>query len=715
MIENIKLLRNLGKFDSDSAAASLSLKPLTLIYAENGRGKTTLAAVMRSLATGNSQPIDERRRLGSSHPPHVVLRCNGESADRQFQARTWSKSMPEMKVFDDAFVDENVCSGLNVDAQHRRKLHELILGERGVALNRDHEELVSRVERHNAELETKAKAIPQLELNGLEINEFCDLPEQPDIDQKIEAAQRELKAARNSAEVRSAPLFETIELPGFDIEAIGQILQKDLPSLEMAAEAQVQEHVQALGEGGESWVEEGFRLVRESDKEDCPFCGQGIVGLDLVAHFRAYFSEEYSQLKQKVADIADSTGPSLAVSAQLAFERSVGNAKDSRHFWKDFVPLPRIEIDTEAAVSKWEAARGKVNELLEAKLSAPLERFELDNHALDTLEAYERYRQTIRRISEDLSDSNEDIRAVKSRAEVADTEQIQTGLNRLYATKARHSVEIAPLCLSYIQERASKNDTINARNEVRKALEEYREEVFPVMQEGVNEYLRDFNAGFRVDSLEPTNTGGGTGSSCRFSLVINHVPVSISSTNVSQEKPSFRNTISAGDRTTLALALFFSSLDQVPDLENTVVVIDDPTSSLDDHRSIATAQAVRYLSRRARQVIVLSHNRGFLYEVWKEADHSKCSSLEIAQDGDNSTLDSWQVSDAGYNGHDTRHRLLQEYADNQSGDPVTVAQAIRTYLEDYLRVAYPLEFPLDISLDLSLTSAIAGSTSKIRS
>jgi wobble nucleotide-excising tRNase len=57
VISRIRLVRNLGQFDSVDAGAQLPLQMLTLMYAENGRGKTTMAAVLRSLATGDELAI----------------------------------------------------------------------------------------------------------------------------------------------------------------------------------------------------------------------------------------------------------------------------------------------------------------------------------------------------------------------------------------------------------------------------------------------------------------------------------------------------------------------------------------------------------------------------------------------------------------------------------------------------------------------------------
>lgn len=40
---------------------------LTMIYAEKGRGKTALSAILRSLSPGDATPISDRRRPAAQH------------------------------------------------------------------------------------------------------------------------------------------------------------------------------------------------------------------------------------------------------------------------------------------------------------------------------------------------------------------------------------------------------------------------------------------------------------------------------------------------------------------------------------------------------------------------------------------------------------------------------------------------------------------------
>ena len=174
-------------------------------------------------------------------------------------------------------------------------------------------------------------------------------------------------------------------------------------------------------------------------------------------------------------------------------------------------------------------------------------------------------------------------------------------------------------------------------------------------------------------------------------MLINNVAVGLADGN---GEPCFRNTLSAGNRNTLALAFFFASLYQDPQIAQKTVVIDDPMTSLDEHRSLTTIQEMRRLAERVRQVIIMSHSKPFLCALWEAADTTTRTALRIVRDGAGSTLAAWDVNRDCITEHDHRHAQVTAYIQGKPGlDERAVAVALRHILESFIRVAYPAVFP----------------------
>jgi len=690
MIERINLLRNIGRFDSVNEGAQFELTPLTLIYAENGRGKTTIAAILRSLDSGDPALIQDRHRLGATYPPHVVLIVNG--ARIVFQDGTWSQQLPSFAVFDDAFVSANVCSGTEIQTSHRQNLHELILGAQGVALNAELQRHVATIEEHIRELRIKEGAIPAPQRAGLSVDDFCALPADDAIDVRIQDAERNLAAARAADAIRQREPFLPLPVLGFDLPSVDHILRRTLPELQGEAAARVRGHLRQLGRGGEAWVAEGVSRVAISnegnDDDVCPFCAQTLAGSPLIRHYEVYFSDVYNGLKSAITRIGQSIAAEHSGEVQAAFERSVRISVQSREFWREFMDISEIDLDTAAVLRNWTAARDAVLTTLRAKAAAPLEGMTLPADAIAAVELFERDMEAVAALSQRLIVSNSQIATIKERVSAANILALAGDVTRLWAVKARHSPPINDACSAYIAESESKSKTEQLRSSARIALDKYRSTIFPHYEHLVNQYLRRFNAGFRLGSVGSVNTRAG--SSANYNVVINEIPVGLSS----KDGPSFRTTLSAGDRNTLALAFFFASLEQDPSMLNKIVVIDDPMTSLDEHRSLTTVQEVRGLIGRVEQVLVLSHSKPFLCAMWGGTDRRTRSALRINRSGAGSTLTSWDVHQDCITEHDRRHALVTDYI--CAATPAherNVAQALRPILEAYMRVAYPIEFP----------------------
>lgn len=695
MISRILFLRNVGKFDSVSDGASLPLARLALMYAENGRGKTTLSAILRSVATGDPLPITERHRLSSEHTPHVVLECDDGSPNVVFQDNAWNRTLPDIEVFDDLFVDQNVCSGLAIETEHRQNLHEWILGAAGVKLNQRLQELVSRIEIHNSNLRSKTALIPENERHGMTVAQFCALPLRPDIDSELLAAERDLAAAKGQESIRTTPIFDTLILPGIHLAAIDVILQADLASLDAASIARVQSHFSSLGSSGEAWVGEGMGFMSDITKSTgsaiCPFCAQDMAGSPFIDHYRNYFSEEYVNLKRTVSETLQEFTRNHDGEVTTEFERTVRVLGERREFWSQFCDMPPFAVDTAPIAQDWQAAWKTVAALLTAKQSAPLEQIKIPEQARTVVAKYEVRRQWIAELDAALQQANIAISLVKEKAEGGNPAAIAAVVERLRADKARYTPMIMARCTEYLAEASAKAQTEKQRDDTRAELEQYRKSVFPGFETAINAYLERFNAEFQVAEMTPANTRGG--SACTYNVIINNTPVLVAGGVPPPGEPAFRNTLSAGDRNTLALAFFFASLDKDPEIATKLVVIDDPITSLDEHRSLTTVQEMRRLAQKTAQVIIMSHSKPFLCRIWEGTDHTVRSALQLTRNGEASTLCAWDVNQDCITEHDRRHALLHEYQSNGTPNSQEVAQAIRPLLEAYLRVACPKDFP----------------------
>ena len=71
-----------------------------------------------------------------------------------------------------------------------------------LALNRQQEDAITRIENHNSELRARAAVIPPETRGPFTVEEFCALRERADIDDTIQATERLLEAAGEQDTIR---------------------------------------------------------------------------------------------------------------------------------------------------------------------------------------------------------------------------------------------------------------------------------------------------------------------------------------------------------------------------------------------------------------------------------------------------------------------------------------------------------------------------------
>jgi wobble nucleotide-excising tRNase len=688
MLKEINLIRNIGCFDSFSGLTDL--KKLVLIYAENGRGKTTVSAILSSLANNDANILMGRKRLGALDEPHIVLNIEGETENTIFQDSKWTNYLENIFIYDDEFVSQNVYSGLEITANHRQSLHEVILGHRGVSLARGVDELAQKISDCNRIIREASSEITYDKRFGLYIDPFCSLPQIEGVEHAIKEKQKEYDAVEQADVISKKPLFSQIPFPVINIEALKDILSRELYDLNETAVQSVRKHFSLIGANAEEWISDGMaRIISEGEGlETCPFCGQNISALDLIDMYRAYFGQAYIAFNKDIELHISQYATGFSGDQLSSKQEDVNKLIDLHSFWAKFVELPELDIKWADISPLWQKARDETLSLLRTKKSSPLTKVELTGDAQQTIERYISIISGVQQQIESFINSNEKIREIKASADSSNHQNVANQLNSLKATQSRHSDELKGFCDIYLSAVSKKADLESEKEIARAELDSHRQTVFSQYHNSINAHLELFGANFRIGGLQSSDAAGLP--STTYHLILNNHQVPLAIQGDTFDLPCFKNTLSAGDRNTLALAFFFASLENEPNLNNSLIVLDDPISSLDDARTTTTIQKIRNLVSCSKQVIILCHLKAFLCDIWEHSDKDNTTPLKMTRGLNNtSEIESWDPSSDAFTEYDKRHKILREYAEQDTQDKRGVAQCLRPVMERYLRITFP--------------------------
>ncbi len=689
MITAFKYINNIGLFANMNQAAGLQMNNLTLIYAENGRGKTTVSAIFRSLKTGDPLHVTERKTLGSTSDAKIILDTDNAQPPYIFENGNWNRNLPEIVIYDDDFVERNIYSGLSISPSNKKNLHELIIGEEGINLNDQLNNCINNISEFNKELRDCESRVQSEYRYGLTWKEFCDLENVEDIDSKIEEKKKTLEAIKNQSTIIEKNPIVTVNQVSINISYYLNLLKSDIGDIDKEAMRMVLDYFSDTAR--EKWVSDGLELLPhdQDDNQKCPFCHQHLKDSEIFKLYKQYFSESYKTLKRSITKVASSLQRDFDVTKQFELSSILNDVNHDINYWSDYIGIDKTPIELDDYLANWKVVYELLFSKISEKLKAPLEVIQISEVEQKSIDSYKKNSAKLFEIDTYIAEVNKKISDLKESIKLKDISIAQNELNKLLATKARFNDDIVAHCDRYKSIQDEKQRVKTQRDRFRTDLEEYRTRIFPEYQHTVNEYLGLFNAGYRIEDVKHRNISSG--SSCNYNVLINNIPVPVTIPS-SNGEPSFHNTLSAGDRNSLALAFFFAKLNKDNNRSSKIVIIDDPVSTLDDHRTMSTIQEIRRISNNVNQVIVLSHNKKFLCELFQTTRSLDPTPLVIKKERNNSVIGSWNVNDDTVTLHDLYHGLLTEYNEGHQDKSKEVAEAIRPYLEGFLRVIFPTHF-----------------------
>jgi len=686
-VRKITKITHVGKFKK-AAIRGGEYKKYTLVYGGNGRGKTTLCAILRSLQQNDASHITKRRTFKVTTPQEVQLLL--DSGKVTFDGIKWAAHHPDIHIFDQHFILENIHTGDEVGIDQRRNFYRIIVGPAGVALATEIDALDAKAMAAQTAINAEKKVLAQHVPKGMALETWLAIKADPDIAAKIVTAAAAVTAAENSSEIATRALLVPIPVPALP-PGFAATLAKGLPELAAEAAAKVSAQMAKHGfhDDGEAWLSSGLARIVE---DDCPFCGASVAGNALIEAYQGYFSEAYAAhlaaIQTALAELTSAVGSAVTLKVTQGISKARGDAE----FWLRYTPhavvvLPELDGAGAALTKLYQAAKAQMDLKVAKPLETPLRSSALD----DALTSWGIITGSILAVNTAMFAGNILIQAVKKSSATSTLVSAQAALASLVVIENRHSSAVIPLTMSYWNQLSIKMTATEDKDKKKTELDAYDAKVLGGYEADINTYLTTFNAPFKLVKCSKSYQGRLPQSA--YCLQFDGHDVDVTA-NAQSNDPTFYTTLSAGDKSTFALAFFLAQLKRDPDIARKVVVFDDPFTSLDDFRREITAKAIYRVANdggfSASQVIVFSHDKYFLDSLRKNIHATdEWAALQVSITKGSATIEEWLIEREVKEGYLKEHMALCDYAQGQSGDAASMRTRMRPLLEQYIRYRFP--------------------------
>jgi wobble nucleotide-excising tRNase len=683
LLLRIDSIEEIGRFESLNQKAP-QFRRLSLIFARNGYGKSTICAVLRSATDQNPTHIQSRRKLGAVKPSTVQLEW--KSGKLGFTAGNWNSCPGKIYIFDQEFVLQNLHIGDSVTTQNKRSLLPVVLGDTGVALANTIVELDKEQRALDATMKS-AVGIIRAKLPVVSIDkmsDFCAKSIPATIDQSILETAKKLELARSAATVKLKPLPKTINVGIYD--AHREILGRTISSISEDASSKVRQQIErhSLGNHGDRWLKYGLEHIAN---DSCPFCAQPINPAEIVSAYNGYFSEAFAQLIRDREFHFGLLDSAIGEIGKALSEFISTNAADFG-FWETICDLPVKAEMSEINFAECIESLSALKDLYAKKMANPLSSIDLAANQPNLAKAF----QIIDSYNAAVAACLVPIEASKALPALDIKAALQTN-EGWFALKAKSEEPIKSAADSYRQSEIRRMALVTEKDNAQKALTQYSLTTMSSRQSTINTLLSDFGTNFSIVDAKASYIGREPNTD--FAIAVG--PHKVKAGEISPNAPSFKTVLSTGDKTTLALAFFIAQVTADPKCSDAIIVLDDPFSSQDLNRQFETTSRIRSLATQACQTIVLSHDPRFLQMIERDAIASETATYQLScNDVGTGRLDVWSSADELKTTYLRQAETILEYAKHGTLlDSITEAglhQQIRPFMEDYIQARFPSRF-----------------------
>ncbi|MFA4909787.1 MAG: AAA family ATPase [Desulfobacteria bacterium] len=586
MIKRIVKIKNCPSFVDFKPANDLpDFTRYNLIYGWNGSGKTCFSRVLRSFEMSNDYDHPERQ------PEFEFKLDNGASISHKDL-----NTFKSIRVFNKDFIDESVFGiggpqpiyFLGKESKEDKERFDAVENELGelrpkletkksvvkkAETNKEKKLQDKAREIKNALTTTKQDHYRNYDCSNLldAIRKNSKILENPD---QLILSENRLTDLNKSIQQTSQPKISPLSMPTFDLSELEKEVE-DILSKTVAS--QVIQKLQT-DEVINKWVEKGLQIHKDRFLEVCAFCEQRIP-TDRFKDLENHFSAEYQRMIQSVQKIKGS-----CVSRRIKV-----NFPAPSNFYDELVKgYLEEKKKAEKAIELFDHRLDVIFSLLEQKEQNPFSSPLLEKTISIEVNSFEKIHEIIKQHNQKTDDFENQIDKDKK------------------ALELHYLVDFLPTYNEIIREIT---DLQRECSDLKKAIEDKENEIKNLRDKLVSHHIPAQQINDDLQAFLGRND-------------IQLIAIEAEEGYTITRNGDIAKNLSEGEKTALAIVYFLTKINEKGfDLKNSVVVIDDPVSSLDSNAIFQAFSFIKESIKKAGQIFILTHHFDFFRQVKEWFSH----------------------------------------------------------------------------------------------
>lgn len=711
MIANVKKVKDVGVFkdyETKKTGLQKDFGKKNFIYGLNTYGKSTLCDIFKDVSDDATDRIQKRLTIPNGTNQDIVINLSDGAGTVKLNGSSWcnNKLKSKLMVFDTEFMINNVFNGTNLieDRTTKENFTEFILGDKGVALAQEIEELKREIKDEKAKLQGMVPYSQKGESDAT-IKKYvkqCVEEKIEDLEETKEELSKQIKKNRqrenNRADIKK---YKVIEAPDCskltklikEVEAVRNILETNYSMTAdtlVTFEKHIKEACHGL-KGAQEWIGQGIHFM--ADDNVCPFCGQEIADKSLVNAFSECLCEEYQifrkNLQQRINSVSIDWNVFTLSKDVVDLQKMIKKAEEifgeSVSVWDEELEkiYQEIVLMEKEVQTEFNNFRDKVKSLLKSKSVLCNVKVELDVDIIEKIK--KNYDKKIEDISKIVNNINEVIFQVKNDINSSSYEeendkymnQLRVVEEKITRLKENDDCEQWKLQFNLIEE---KNCKVKEKS---KALEENQKEYLDNYFNVIDTIFKRYGGHkFKIERGDFNNKG--------YKKIFG---VNISFNNVLISESGMTGTVfSESDKRALALAVFMAKLECIPrdEKEKIILVLDDPVTSFDDNRMKIIINSLINVSDEVEQTFILSHHFMFS-KMLSDRYFEHFNFYKLAHmDGNSNGIFDMDAKEEFLTGFDKEYLNISKF-NNAETDSMSENE-LRVFLEEYLKTIFAKQY-----------------------